>query len=86
VVSFSDNFILWAPDSAGKAPMIYVNHSVGDMDRLYHSVEYVDRVEDPYFRENGVKVYFCKDPTGLLEPFYAEKVRQIRSRYSRPKN
>ena len=83
VVCFNDNFVLWAPDSIEKAPMIYVNHEVGDLDELYENVELFGEVNDRYFRENGLKVYYCTEPTDLLQPFYAEKVAEIKSRYKR---
>jgi hypothetical protein len=83
VICFNDNFVLWAPCSIEKAPMIYVNHEVGDLDELYLKVELVYEIDNPYFRENGLKIYYCTQPTDILQPFYAEKVAEIKSRYVR---
>ncbi len=83
VISFNDNFVLWAPDSIPDAPMIYVNHEIGDVDELYRSVERVGVVNNRFFREDGLQVYYCTGPTAILQNFYAEKVASIRKRYSR---
>ena len=82
-ISFNDSFILWAPDSAKNVPMIYVNHEIGDIDKLYDSVKLVGAVNNPYFRENGLQVYYCTQPTDVLMPFYADKVSELKSRYRR---
>ncbi len=82
-ICFSDNFILWAPDTISKVPMIYVNHDIGDVDKLYHNVREVGRINNRYFRENGLRIYFCENPTDLLQPFYAEKVSARKARYQR---
>ncbi len=82
-LSFNDSFILWAPDSIDNVPMIYVNHEIGDLDELYGSVKLVGVVGNPYFRENGLKVYYCSEPLPLLKPFYAEKVAELKARYQR---
>ncbi len=82
-ISFNDNFIMWAPDSIENAPMIYVNHEIGDLDMLYDKVELVGRVNNHYFRENGLRIYYCSQPTDILRPFYSNKVAEIKAQYQR---
>ena len=82
-VCFNDNFLLWAPDSVKNGPLIYVNHEVGDIDFLFKSYEKVGEVDNKYFRENGLKVYYCTQPTDTLRTFYAEKVHALKSVYRR---
>jgi hypothetical protein len=80
-ISFSDNYLLWAPDSIKNTSMIYVNHEVGDIKFLFDSYKKVGQVEDIYFRENGVQVYYCTQPIDSFNIFYAEKVRELKKIY-----
>lgn len=81
VICFNDNFVLWAPDSIKKSPMIFVNHEIGDLDMLYDRIELIGTVDNRYFRENGLNVYYCSEANDVLQPFYAEKVAGIKAAY-----
>lgn len=85
-VSFSDNFLLWAPDSIIHENLIYVNDEVGDINKLFNNVELKGEIKNPYFRENGVKVFFCSQPSDIFKSFYKEKVSELKSVYRRKKN
>ncbi len=82
-ICFNDNFLLWAPDSIKNGPLIYVNHEVGDIDFLFKSYKKVGEVDNKYFRENGLKVYYCTQPTDTFRVFYAQKVHALKSMYQR---
>jgi len=80
-VSFSDNFLLWAPDSIGRGPLIYINDEIGDINKLFHNYQQIGEVNNKYFRENGLKIFYCTNPTPILPEFYARKVSELKSKY-----
>jgi hypothetical protein len=80
-ISFNDNFVFWAPDSIGNVPLIYVDHEIGDVELLYNSYRLVGQVNNIYFRENGLKVYYCTQPKDTLRAYYASRVKQLKDRY-----
>ncbi len=80
-ISFSDNFLLWAPDSINDNPLIYVNHELGDIQHAYGSCELVGQVKNKYFREDGVKIFYCTEPRALLNVFYSDLVTKLKSKY-----
>ena len=80
-ISFNDNFVFWAPDSIDNVPLIYVDHEIGDVELLYNSYRLVGQVNNIYFRENGLKVYYCTQPKDTLRDYYAGRVKQLKDRY-----
>jgi hypothetical protein len=82
-ISFSDNFLFWAPDSITSSNLIYVNDEIGDIRFLFNKYEKKGEVHNPYFRENGVGVYFCSEPSDTFKKFYKDKVYELKSIYRR---
>ncbi len=80
--SMSDSYLLWAPDSATNGPFIYINNEVGDIDKLFNTFPEVGRVNNPYFRENGVRVFLCTDPKENWKQFYSQKIKEMKSIYN----
>ncbi len=80
-ICFNDNFIFWAPDSIDNAPLIYVNDEVGDIDFLFDSYKKIGQVNNKYFRENGLMVYYCTHPRDTFKIFYANKVAALKNKY-----
>ncbi len=80
-ISFSDNFLLWAPDSINSDVFIYVNDHIGDMDWLFEKNRLAGQINNKYYRENGVKVFVCTQPKDTLSIFYARKVAESKNRY-----
>jgi len=80
-ISFSDNFLLWAPDTIKNAPMIFIEHDIGDIEFLYNNFELVNQVNNEYFREDGLKVFYCTEPKDTFKIFYADKVLALKSIY-----
>ena len=85
-ISFHDSYLLWAPDSISDGPFIYINDEVGDMDKMFNNYIEIDRVNDQYFRENGVMVLLCTDPKDQWKELYAQKVSRLKSVYRRNKS
>ncbi|MCL4708664.1 glycosyltransferase family 39 protein [bacterium] len=83
-VSFNETFALWAPDSANPSVLIYVNDELGeDIQHFFGDISLAGAVKDPFFRENGVQVYVCKNPRNGFAEFLTEKVRAMKSRYQK---
>lgn len=82
-ISFNDNFVLWAPDSIGKFDLLYIEHDISDLELLYDSILKIGEVDNPYFRENGLEVYYCTRPKDILPEFYANDIKAERSRFKK---
>jgi len=80
-VSFDDNFLLWAPDSIDRVNMYYIEYDISDLYILYDSIKTIGKVNDPYFRENGLEVHYCTNPKDILQEFYANDVKEEKSRF-----
>ncbi len=81
-VSFSDNFLLWAPENFHAEVFIYINHHLGqDISSYFDDIELAGTLTNPYAREKGAKVYICRQPKGSFAGYYQEKVKKIRGRY-----
>jgi hypothetical protein len=82
-ISFSDNFKLWAPDSIGKVDLYYIEHDIYDLGVLFDSIQKIGEVENSYFRENGLQVHYCTHPKENLQEFYANDVKEVKSKFSK---
>ncbi len=73
VLSFSDNYRYWLPDSlpANFKTLIYVNDELGDdMPGFFEKLEFVGRLDMPLSRQHSVVVYRCENPT----PAFFERI------------
>lgn len=82
VISFNDNFLVWAPDSFKNEILIYVNDEIGDIERLFKDYQLEGQINNKYFREDGMQVYLCSNPVDSFPIFYAEKVKALKSNYN----
>jgi hypothetical protein len=80
-VCFNDNFVLWAPDSATNLSVIYVYEELGDIKKMFKKYILKGRINNKYFREDGLKVYYCTQPTDSFKIIYAKKVRDRKSKF-----
>ena len=83
-VSFSDNFLLWAPDSIRGDILIYVNDEVEEISYFFSDVRPVGRINDPFARESGLPVYLCRAPRNGFDQFYQAKVAELKAEYQQP--
>lgn len=81
-MSFNVSFLFWAPDPIKKTPGIYVNHEVGDIEFLFGKYEKIGEINNLYYREKGLDIYYCTRPTDTLPVFYAEKVRYLKNQFN----
>ena len=82
-ISFNDNFLLWAPDSFKRKNLIYINDTIGDIKYLYKSCVLKGKINNQYFRENGLMVFYCTQPVDSFKFFYQKKVAHLKSIYRR---
>jgi len=83
-ISFSDSFLLWAPDSLETFKvLIYVDDDTSDIRNFFEEATLVGRVNDPYFRENGVPVYLFSSPYPQFYETYQDVVRTRKEIYQR---
>lgn len=81
-VSFSDNFLLWAPENISAHTLIYVNYEPEDMGQLFNEYRVIDTISNPYFRENGLKVYLCSQPKETFNSYYTSKVKALKQKHN----
>ena len=80
-VSFSDNYLLWAPDSiaSGIDFFFYVNNELGgDIDSLFARIDSIGSITNPYAREFGTTVYLCRSPRADFRHFWAMRVKEVK--------
>jgi len=81
VVSFSDSYLLWAPDSipASINRFIYVNEELGgDVDSLFSRIDSLGSITNPYARELGTTVYLCRSPRADFSSFWKSRVKEVK--------
>lgn len=73
VLSFSDNFRYWLPDSLPPDfhTLVYVNDELGDdMPGFFEKITLAGQLNMPLSRQHGVQVYICEGPT----PAFFERI------------
>ncbi len=73
VLSFSDNYRYWLPDSlpSGFHTLLYVNDELGDdMLGFFETIEKVWELDMPLSRQHGNQLYLCQGPT----PAFFERI------------
>lgn len=85
VYSFNDAYMEWIPRTPGLEHMIYVGYS----DRLpqyFEEYQLVGRVENPYFREKGLPIWFGSHPTQKLKEDWEGAWQESKGRFMRERN
>jgi hypothetical protein len=73
VLSFSDNYRYWLPDSLPPdfETLIYVNDQLGDdMPGFFADIKQAGSLDMPLSRQDGTKVFVCSGPT----PAFSERI------------
>ena len=82
VYCFNDAFMEWVPRHPEAEYVIYVGYS----DRLpqyFRELQLVGRVENPYFRERGLPIWFGRHPTDKLYMDWEETWQETAGRFTR---
>lgn len=87
-ISFNSSFVFWAPDSITSQKMIWVHSDLGndiDPDQLlpefFEQVALHHTIENPWFRENGTRIYLCEFPTDSCKVFYRNRIKVLKDNY-----
>lgn len=84
VVSFSDNYLMWIPDSLPpeRDLLFYVNDELGeDVDSLFAQCDSIGSVTNVNAREYGTSVYLCRSPKENFNRFWIDRVWWVRQWY-----
>lgn len=74
-ITFLESYVLWAPDTIAQGPMIYINHEIAGLDKFFEQCSEIGAVNDPYFREKGLKVFLCVNPKDTMREVYKQKAK-----------
>lgn len=87
-ISLNDSFLAWSPDSLSVDNMIWVNSSISSsidpdtfLPQHFGKVTLKATINNPYFRENGSRIYFCQHPTLELKKLYMKRIQEERNKY-----
>ncbi len=69
-VTFLESYVFWAPETIPGSPVIYVYYNSDEMQSLFNSISEVGAVNNPWFREKGVKVFLCSNPKTDVKKVY----------------
>jgi hypothetical protein len=81
-VSFNDAFLFWAPEHVNNTSLIYIGRNPGPIDSLFNIYRQFATVDDPYFRENGLHVYICRDPKPSWQEYYHNEVLKRKAEFN----
>lgn len=89
-ISENGSFVFWAPDEITKDFLIYVvfpKYQKEDPDiflpQLFEKVDLKTTIDNPYFRENGTRIYLCSYPNEAAKQKYQLEMGEDKDRYRR---
>jgi len=82
-ITFHESYIFWAPDSIAGEPVIYVFYNSDELNPLFCDIKEVGTVNNPYFREKGLKVFLCNNPVENIGEVYKSSIGNERKRFTR---
>ena len=80
-ITFLDSYVLWAPDTIPRGPVIYINHDIAGLCTFFEKITEIGIVRNKYFREDGLKVFLCEQPNDKMTEAYKQKAREEKDRY-----
>jgi hypothetical protein len=88
-ISTNGSFVFWAPDRLSKDFIIYVHSDLNNefkpeeqLPQLFNKVERIKTINNPYFRENGTRIYLCSYPTKPGKDFYEGMIDELKRKYN----
>lgn len=84
------SFIFWSPDSISSQYIIWV-HAGAETDfnpdeelpKRFEKITLKATINNPYFRENGTRIFLCEKPTAFWKNLMKEELGAQKMRYSR---
>ncbi|MGB5388254.1 MAG: glycosyltransferase family 39 protein [Eudoraea sp.] len=87
-ISPNASFVFWSPDNISKDYVIYVHSDLGNtvnpdslLPTYFEEVELKKVINDPYFRENGTRIYLCHSPNEKVKKRYLDMMKSLKERY-----
>jgi len=78
VISYSDSYLLWAPDGIKAEYLIKIGDD-SNLPNLYHKVEVVGRITTPHARQEGTPVSLCAEQKLDVNEFYKKELEERRN-------
>ena len=78
VISFQDNYLLWAPDSVRADYLIRIGDD-DNLSNLYDSIVMVGEITTPHARQEGTPVHLCFKPRLDIDSLYRAELATLRS-------
>lgn len=83
-ISFSDNYLLWAPEDIEIETFIYINDELGeDIASHFADIQLAGELVNPHAREKGTQVYVCRQPLNNFSAKYRAKAIQLKTHFQR---
>jgi len=82
-ITFLDSYVIWAPETIPEGPIIYMSYDAGELINLYDSVVEVGCINNPWFREKGLKVFLCTQAKTNVAEVYTQLVSKAKLIYRR---
>jgi hypothetical protein len=81
-ISFHGSFIFWAPENIDNiSHLIYVNDEIEELMGFFEEVEMIKGITNPYSRENGLKIYLCRNPNEDFKILYKNRIQEEREKF-----
>lgn len=81
-ISFHGSFIFWAPDQIKDiSHLIYVNYEVEGIREFFEKIEVFEGIVNQYSRENGLKIYLCRNPNEEFKTLYRNRIQEEREKF-----
>ena len=82
-VSFNDSYVLWAPDEIDAKHLIYVDNDLTNFEGNFESIELFGEVNDKNFRENGLRIYICRNAKQEFRDLYKRVAKERKEMYQK---
>lgn len=83
-ITFHESYVFWAPDTIPNGPMICIYRDINDLEKYFGNISQEGSVDNRFFRENGLKVFLCREPLTDVSEIYKELARNEKNKYRRP--
>lgn len=84
-ITFLESYVFWAPDTIPNGPFIYVYYNSDDLQSLFNSIVETGIVQNPWFRESGLKVFLCSEPKTNVQDVYREAAKKEKNKFQKIK-
>ncbi len=84
-VTFHESYVFWAPSEIPDGPVIYTYYNSDRMQALFNQITEMGTIENPWFRESGVKVFLCTEPKTNIREVYRNLAKNEKTKFQKIK-